>query len=354
MRSIHNAALLILAAAATLGFSPVRAAPGDGVYTRPGLIVPTSDGARLNFTCLGQGSPTVVFDAGWSDWAPAWAVVQPRIAALTRACSYDRAGSGFSDPGPLPRTTERIATELHDALHAGKIAGPYVLVGSAYGGDHVRAFADLFPSDVVGLVLVDADASDEDSPENRKDDDDGDLGYVPKLKRCRDAIAAGNATFALPPPPGRPSRMCAQGFFRGLPESEWSPELNATLLDLTQHKVAMWDSIISEMEQMPADETWLQEHRRTLGNTPVRILTSGNHGIGHLDQPPPVSLDQLKYEYDRALAQSHWLDLSTDSKQLFARHSSEYIQFDDPDLVVETVREVVGKARSSSAPSAGP
>jgi pimeloyl-ACP methyl ester carboxylesterase len=345
VRSANKAALLVVGTAVALGASASSAAPGDGIYTRPGLIAPAGDGARLNFTCLGQGSPAVVFDAGWSDWAPAWAVVQPRIAAFTRACAYDRAGSGFSDPGPLPRTTERIATELHEALHAAKITGPYVLVGSAYGGDHVRAFADLFPSEVAGLVLVDADASDVDSPENRKDDDDGDLGYVPKLKQCRDAIAAGNPAFALPSPPGRPSHMFAQDFLRGLPESEWSPELNAKLLDLAQHKIAMWDSIISEMGQMPADEVWLQEHRRTLGNTPVRILTSGNHGVGHLDRPPPVSLEQLKYEYDRALAQSRWLSLSSDSKQLFARHSSEYIQFDDPDLVVETVREVVARGK---------
>src|SRR5689334_18504569 len=191
--------MLIVMATLAFGGSVARAAPGDDIYTRPGQIALAGDGARLNFTCLGRGSPTVVFDAGWSDWAPAWAIVQPRIAAFTRACAYDRAGSGFSDPGPLPRTTERIATELHDALHAGKIAGPYVLVGSAYGGDHVRAFADLFPSEVAGLVLVDADASDVDSSENRKDDDDGDLRYVPKLKQCRDAIAAGNVAFALQP-----------------------------------------------------------------------------------------------------------------------------------------------------------
>lgn len=336
---------LALAMAFLLVPSGAAAAPGDEIYSRPGLVASASDGARLNFTCLGQGSPTVVFDAGWSDWAPAWAVVQPRIAAFTRACAYDRGGSGFSDPGPVPRTTERIATELHSALHEGKISGPFVLVGSAYGGDHVRAFADLFPSEVAGLVLVDADASDVDSPANRKDDDDGDLSYLPKLKQCRAAIAAGNHTFALPPPPGRPPRMCAQGFFRGLPESQWSPELNAKLLDLAQHKVAMWDSIISEMEQMPADEIWLQQHRRTLGSIPIRILTSGNHGVGHLDRPPEPTIDQLKYEYDRAVAQSKWLTLSTDAKQIFVTASSEYIQFDRPDVVVAAVRDAVETGR---------
>jgi len=325
--------------------SPACAAPGDAIYARPGLLAPARDGAQLNFVCSGQGSPAVVFDAGFSDWAPAWAVVQPRIAAFTRACSYDRAGSGFSGPGPFPRTTERIATELHDALKGGGIAGPYILVGSAFGGDHIRAFADLFPSDVAGLVLVDADASDVDTPENRADDDKGDLGYVPRLKQCRDAIAAGNATFALPPPPGRPPRMCAQQFFRGLPEAEWSPELNAKLLDLTQHKVALWDAIISEMEQVANDEVWLQQHRRSLGSTPVRVLTSGNHGVGHLERPPPMSLDHLKYEYDRALAQSRWLTLSSDAKQIFASRSSEYIQFDDPDTVVNAVREIYDKAK---------
>lgn len=342
MRSLAVASVIALAAFA---ITPAAAAPGDEIYTRPGMIASARDGARLNFTCLGKGSPTVVFDAGWSDWAPAWAVVQPRIAAFTRACSYDRAGSGFSEPGPMPRTTERIATELHEALGTGGIPGPYILVGSAFGGDHIRAFADLFPTDVAGLVLVDADAADVDTPENRADDDQGNIAYVPRLRQCRDAIAAGNPTFALPPPKGRPPRMCAQQFFRGLPESEWSPELNSRLLDLTQHKVAMWDAIISEMEQVPGDEAWLQQHRRFLGSTPVRILTSGNHGVGHLDRPPPMSLDQLKYEYDRALAQSRWLTLSSDARQVFASRSSEYIQFDDPETVVDAVREIFDKTK---------
>jgi pimeloyl-ACP methyl ester carboxylesterase len=333
---------LALAIALLIVSSVAAAAPGDEIYARPGQLLAAGDGAKLNVTCLGAGSPTVVFESGWSDWAPAWAVVQPRVAAFTRACSYDRAGSGFSEAGPMPRTTERIATELHTALKNGGIGGPYVLVGSAFGGDHVRAFADLFPKDVAGLVMVDGDASDVDTPENRKSDDDGNISYVPKFRQCRDAIAAGNITYGLPPPPGRPPRMCAQGFFRGLPDKEWSPELNAKLLEIAQHKLSMWDADASEMEQAPADEIWLQQHRRTLGRKPVRILTSGNHGVGHLDRPPEPTIEHLKYEYDRAVAQSKWLTLSTDAKQIFVKGSSEYIQFDRPDAVVEAVKEVVG------------
>ncbi len=113
------------------------------IYAQPGQLVDVG-GFRLNLYCMGSGSPTVVFDSGFGDWAPAWSKVQPQIAKWTRACSYDRAGAGFSDPGPMPRTSVRIAGELRTALHNAGIAGPYILVGSAFGGDNVRTFADLY------------------------------------------------------------------------------------------------------------------------------------------------------------------------------------------------------------------
>src|SRR5689334_16348250 len=100
------ATLLLLFAA-----QDTRAATGDEIYMRPGQVVSAGDGAKLNLTCMGSGTPAVVFDSGWEDWAPAWAVVQPRVAKFTRACSYDRAGAGFSDPGPMPRTSVRLADE---------------------------------------------------------------------------------------------------------------------------------------------------------------------------------------------------------------------------------------------------
>src|SRR5690348_5148085 len=81
--------------------------PVDIVYAQPGQLV-SVEGFRLNLYCMGSGSPTVVFDSGWGDWAPVWSKVQPDVAKWTRACSYDRAGYGFSDPGPMPRTSVRI------------------------------------------------------------------------------------------------------------------------------------------------------------------------------------------------------------------------------------------------------
>lgn len=328
-----------------VGAGDMVRAPGDEMYTRPGLLAPTGDGARLNFHCTGSGSPTVVFESGFGDWAPAWATVQPTIARFTRACSYDRAGSGFSEPGPMPRTTERIARELHDALHAAGVPGPYLLVGQAFGGDHVRAFADLFLEDVAGLVLVDADASDVAPAEMRKRDDEGGERFIPQLQACRDGIAAGKDP-PLPDRPGRPPRTCSQFFFRGLPERNWSAPLNAKLRQIARTKTVMWDADISELRETPADEVWLIEHRRSLGNRPVRIITSGNHAVGDLSNRRPLSLEHLKYEYEVAVAQSTWLDLSSDARQIFTTNSSEYVQFDEPQTLVNAVREAWEIARA--------
>jgi pimeloyl-ACP methyl ester carboxylesterase len=318
----------------------IGVAPGDDVYTRPGRIVAASDGTRLNLYCMGSGSPTVIFDSGWEDWAPAWAVVQPRVAKWTRACSYDRAGAGFSGPGPMPRTSVRIASELHSALHNAGIEGPYILVGHAFGGDAARTFADLYVPDVAGLVLVEADPSDVEPKAMQDDEHQGEATYVGKVRECRDSIAAGKPLPSLSAPPGKPRRTCAQQFFRGLPDAEWSPALNAALLHIAETKVAMYDAFISEMEQMAWDEAWLRQHRRSLGSRPVRVLTTGNHGVGHLPAADAHDPKHLEYEHQVAQAQARWLELSSNAKQIFTPSSSEYVQFDQPDAVVSAIREV--------------
>jgi formylglycine-generating enzyme required for sulfatase activity len=221
-------------------------------------------------------------------------------------------------------------------------------VGHAFGGDHVRAFADLFPDDVAGLVLVEADASDVEAADLRRQDDEGGRGFLAQLQACRDGIAAGRDP-ALPNRPGRPPRTCSQLFFRGLPERNWSAALNAKLLEIARTRTAMWDADISELGEMPADEVWLIEHRRSLGDRPVRIITTGNHAVTDLTKLRPTSLAHLKYEYDVSAAQASWLDLSTDARQIFTTNSSEYVQFDEPETVVDAIREVHDRAARSVA-----
>jgi pimeloyl-ACP methyl ester carboxylesterase len=317
--------------------------PVDAVYAQPGQLV-SIDGFRLNLYCMGSGSPTVVFDSGWGDWAPVWSKVQPEVAKWTRACSYDRAGYGFSDPGPMPRTSVRIAGELRTALHSAGIAGPYILVGSAFGGDNVRTFADLYMEEVAGLVLVDADPGDVEPNSMREEDDRGIPRFLSRFRNCRNTVAEHKPLQAPSSGPGQPQWTCAQRFSRGFPEAAWSPELNAKLLEIAETKVEMYDAAASEMEETPADETYLQQHRRSFGSRPIRVLTSGNHGVGHLERKPPDTPEHLKYEKETTLAQAHWLTLSTNARQIFARHSSEYIQFDEPETVINAIREVYDQA----------
>jgi len=319
--------------------------PADILYAQPGQLV-SVNGFRLNLYCMGSGSPTVVFDSGWEDWAPAWSTVQPEVAKWTRACSYDRAGTGFSYPGPMPRTSVHIAKELRTALHHAGIGGPYILVGHAFGGDNVRTFADLYMGEVAGLVLVDADPNDVEPKSMREEEHRGHVGILSQLRDCRNAIAEHKPLPALRSRPGQPQRTCAQQFFRGLPEAAWSPELNAKLLEIAQTNVAMYDAYFSEMEQTASDETYLQQHRRSFGSRPIRVLTSGNHGVGHLERKPPDTPEHLKYEQETTLAQARWLALSSNSKQIFARNSSEYIQFDEPETVINAIREVYDQTKT--------
>lgn len=312
-------------------------APGDELYARPGQLA-EAGGTRLNLYCTGSGSPAVVFDSGWEDWAPVWTLVQPRVAAWTRACSYDRAGAGFSDPGPLPRTSVRIADELHNALRNAGIPGPYILVGNAFGGDNVRTFAARHTADTAGLVLVEADVG-------GPDEHQGDARIIAGLRDCRGAITARKPLPMLPARPGRPPRTCAQQFFRGLPEAMWSPVLNAKLLELAQAKVAMYDGYISEMEQMTEDEAWLTQHEHSLGARPVRVLSTGNHGVHFLDAARAADPAEQKYQQKVASAQARWLELSSNAKQLFTDKSSEYIPFDQPDFVVDAIHEVYAQSR---------
>ena len=121
-------------------------------------------------------------------------------------------------------------------------------------------------------------------------------------------------------------------------------------MQIARTNVAMYDADASEMEQTEWDENYLAMHVRSLGARPVRVLTSGNHGIGRLPVPPALQTPEHAAE-ERLInqAQARWLTLSTNAKQIFVERSSEYIQFDQPDAVVSAVREVYDQSRKTGA-----
>jgi len=112
-------------------------------------------GHNLNLLIGGQGSPAVIFEGGFGTGIASWSTVQKEVAAFARTVSYDRAGLGQSDLGPKPRSAKQIATELHVALEKAGVKPPYVLVGHSFGGIYARVFADMYPKEVVGMVLID-------------------------------------------------------------------------------------------------------------------------------------------------------------------------------------------------------
>jgi len=123
-------------------------------FPAPGQLVDVG-GYRLHIHCIGQGSPIVILEAAADMMSADWGWIQPEIAKKTRVCVYDRAGMGWSDPGPQPRDGRQISTELHRLLAQAGIAGPYILVGHSAGGLYVRMYTAQYPDEVVGMVLVD-------------------------------------------------------------------------------------------------------------------------------------------------------------------------------------------------------
>lgn len=147
--------LTLLAPTSAIAAGTDTAIVDDPAYTHAQQLVEVEPGRRLNLYCTGEGSPTVIFDSGVTGETVGWALVQPVIAKHTRACSYDRAGVGFSDPGTRTGTSANIVDDMHRMLNAAHIAPPYILVGHSYGGMNVRLYKDRYPSEVVGIVLVD-------------------------------------------------------------------------------------------------------------------------------------------------------------------------------------------------------
>jgi pimeloyl-ACP methyl ester carboxylesterase len=130
-------------------------------HPTPANAVPVSGrfdvgGFALHLDCRGQGQPTVVLDAGLAHSSREWSRIVRDLSGATRVCAYDRAGYGLSDPGPLPRTSSRMAAELRTLLARAHIPAPFMLVGHSLGGYNMRLFSGLYPQETAGLVLVDA------------------------------------------------------------------------------------------------------------------------------------------------------------------------------------------------------
>jgi pimeloyl-ACP methyl ester carboxylesterase len=153
----------LLAAGAVAVFPMLAGATYQGVATalerrqfpHPGQLVDVG-GHQLHIYCTGEGSPVVVLEAPATGMSTAWGLVQPALSKMTRTCSYDRAGLGWSETGDRPFDPSGVPEQLHTLLERSREPGPYVLVGQGLGAAFATMYAARFPSEVRALVLLDA------------------------------------------------------------------------------------------------------------------------------------------------------------------------------------------------------
>ncbi len=298
-------------------------------FPPPGRLVDVG-GYRLHLSCLGRGAPAVIMDAGLNDFSVQWALVQPRVAAFTTACVYDRAGLGGSDASPRPRTSGVMVEELRALLSAGGVAGPWVLVGHSFGGLNMRLFAHRYPADVAGLVLVDA-AHEEQTIR------------VPALKR-----AAGRAVAQF----RALSRVSALGLMALSPASIPARGLSGQALDRYRAVLATTGYFEAAAAETAALEESLAEVRAarvtSLGDIPLVVISRGRpERFPGLPEP-----ESLQYERTWQSMQTELAALSSRGERVTAARSGHYVQLDEPEVVVDAILRVVLAARQAGGGAA--
>ena len=311
--------VLLIAALAGFIYENVSEARDRRFNPMPGRLVEV-DGHKMHILCTGQGGPTVVLDSGLGDSFVSWRKVQPQIAEFTRVCSYDRAGLGYSEPRDEPRTSRMMASQLHALLQAANIEPPYVLVGHSMAGYDVRLYANAYPSEVVGMVLVDASHPDQ---ENR---------FPLELKAMEGSWSREQEFITYTLPFGIPRLF---GFCDDDPV-ERAAECNS---NSAREQVA-------EMKAFP--ESAAQTAKiGSLGSMPLVVLSHDPDRLNS-ELPPDIakSTNQAWEKMQEELAH-----LSTRGTQTISKNSSHYIQLDDPQLVISSVRNVVEQARNAQTPA---
>ena len=280
----------------------------------PGRLVDVG-GHKMYLDCEGRGTPAVVLESGLWDDSMVWHSVQPEIAKFTRVCSYDRAGLGYSDPRPDQVPDSRtIARNLHLLLANARVSPPYVLVGHALGGIHIRVYQNLYPSDVVGMVLVDSGHPDQ---ENR---------LPPEMNQIQSDLYLKSKLWGLLVPLGIPRLLGECGV---TVECRWQT---------VKAREAEVQAIAAS-----ADEA---RHAGSLDSMPLVVVSRDpEKGAAPGLVPPDVS---RRVEQQWAEMQEELVRLSTNGSHVVAIGSTHDVQIDRGDVVIAAIRKVFDAARSTS------
>jgi pimeloyl-ACP methyl ester carboxylesterase len=240
-------------------------------------------GARLHVHCEGAGPTTVVLIAGFNASSGNWAAIEPTVAQTTRVCSYDRFGNGTSDAPPATQTFATEAADLHALLQSAGEPGPYVIVGHSFGGPEAVTFASMFPTEVRGLLLLDA------SP------------------------PAWNTAICAVPDDGSDTAHV----FQALCAEQSSPANNGEHLDAP--------TAFAEVATI-----------KSLSGFPMIVATADHHSYPGLAASEEARLDDVWNA-----GQAHWVSLASSAQLISVDHTSHNIQLDRPDVVLDKIHELL-------------
>ena len=309
-----GASLATLLGLALVGYiyEPMAEAADAKTYPPPGQLVDVG-GYRLHIHCTGTGSPTVVIEAGLGDWSTSWgAQVQPEVAKTTRVCTYDRAGMGWSEAGPLPRDAAQFAKELHTLLQNANIPGPYVMVGHSLGGFGVRLFVHEYASEIAGVVLIES--------MNLKP-------FTQLPTEVQSQSESRSQPFSLQ------AALAHFGVIRLLvkvPGIAPSIPPNAEAYYPLYIRPQSFQTTTNESQGIPASGAQASAVK-TFGDLPLIVLTA-----------------KLNSNSDWLERQAELLQLSSNSQQLFAENSGHNIQAEEPDAAVAAILQMVQQIRQTA------
>ena len=307
------------AAVASAGYQRLGEAEDRRRFPPPGRLVNVG-GRRLHLWPVGGSGPTVVALPALGGSGLDWMGIRRAAGAELPVLLYDRAGLGWSDPGPWPRTAGRMADELHALLQAARVPGPFVLAGNSLGGLIARVYAARFRDTVAGLVLV--DSSHEDQQERLLPYD----GVRRDWRRLRRGIH-----YLLT---WRGWRRAAVELGRTPLRRELQKEVPPDLLDAALAQAlrsAHRRAAAQEMLGFRAGAREVRAEAGHLGSLPLTVITGGPEGR---EAWYPGWL-QMQQDLAR---------LSDNSVHLMATHAGHFVHQDDPELVVRALRETAIRA----------
>ncbi len=333
---------------ALLACGPARAQQGPSPeemrqtlepYASAADAVTLPDGRKANFTCMGEGSPTVILIPGLADFAGiSWGGVQPDMARTTRVCAWDRPGWGLSDGAEGEHTVETSTAALEAALATGAIPGPYILVGHSFGGYESLLYADRHPDQVAGMVMVDPSVPNQSALMERAGmavpDAEADP-MVQAFRKCAAEIRAGTARLGGPDPD---HCLSYPSFF---------PDRLAKAFGEKASNPVQYETMASFLTNSPQGSIMVLNPTRDYGDMPLLVLTA----TVQPPAPPDTSADQRAasdaFFEQWSLAHDRLAALSSRGVNMRVPGAHHYIQRAKPQVVIDAVEAVVAEARAA-------